>query len=446
VIYFLTAAVERTPVHEGLWVNMLAYAELLEAKVLVKPVTYRNPSAEFEPGEWDAAFEGYFSSEQVRLNSNCIWAGNVGVVPTASNPLSGLQLHGKHASVIFPHTRQHLRSYPGGNSDYAKMHWTTGAVTVPSYSDTKLGAKAVDHHIHGFIIVEVEDDKLFHVRNVNACSKTGAFVDSGRGWFADGGITMAPPVQALRIGDSHAHEQYEPVIAAVAELRDMAEPERIIMDDVYSHSVAGHRLERDSWRHAIRKRRSNKTVQDELTEAFELMRRLACTDGMHSNHHDQLDEWLDNVDGRTDPDNLATWGALLTKSAGAYGNVPAIELASLGHAWNGRPPKFWRRGQRCIIGDVRHDHGHEGFGGSRGSEGQWFKAGCKVTTAHTHKSFIRDGHVQVGHTSDPAEHHYADPTKSAWAWSVCVQDHLGKRQLIHFISDGETARWLLEEA
>ena len=439
MIYFLTHAVERTPVHAGLWRNVKAYARKLDAQIRVHLGLYKNRNNPYEadPAKeawWDPAFTGYDVAGMLRLNSNAAFAADVRIVPTAQNPLSGLQLHGGHASVIFPHTRQHLRTYPAGNSKYAKVHATTGAVTLPNYSDTKLGIKAHDHHIHGFMIVEVVDDKIFHVRNVNARSSDGAFVDSARGFLvSDGKVSEAPPAQCLRIGDSHAHEQDEQAIRAVIDIRETNEPARVIVDDIYSHSVAGHRVERDGWRFKARAHRAGKTVSDELTEAFELMHRLGATDVMHSNHHDHLDEWLANVDARHDPANVLMWAALL--GSVAMTDRPAIECAAEWHTWAARP-RFWRRGERCVIDGVRHDHGHEGFGGARGTASQWHKAGCKVTTAHAHSEIIRDGHYQVGHTSDASKHHYADETKSNWSQSVIVQDCLGKRQLIRLI-DGE---------
>jgi hypothetical protein len=207
----------------------------------------------------------------------------------------------------------------------------------------------------------------------------------------------------------------------------------VIVDDIYSHSVAGHRVERDGWRFKARQHKSGKTVGDEIAEAFDLMERLGATDVMHSNHHDHLDEWLANVDARHDPANVVAWACLLASVARS--DKPALECAADWREWRARP-RFWRRGERCVIDGVRHDHGHEGFGGSRGTASQWHKAGCKVTTAHAHSEIIRDGHYQTGHTSDASKHTYADVTKSNWSQSVVVQDCLGKRQLIRFI-EGE---------
>jgi hypothetical protein len=440
VIHFLTQAVERTPVHDGFWRNVLTYREHLDARLRVHLSHYKNLNNPYdsdsnEDAWWADEVLPYAFGKRIPIGDDTVFAADVRVVPTASNPLSGLQLLGRESNVVVPHTRQHLKSYPSAQSDQPKIHYSTGACTLPWYSDTKLGVKAREHHIFGFVIVETRPNGCSFLRNVNARSSDGSFVDSARGlWVHDGVVEYAPPAQAIRIGDSHAHEQCEITIRAVEDIIARCEPERVVMDDVYSHSVAGHRLERDNWVHAMQRERSVDTVKSELIQSWALMERLGCTDVMDSNHHHHLDEWCDNTDARQDHRNLEVWATLLTDKV-RDPDMPAYEAAA--RRWGpwapGEGPRFWRRGERCVIGKVRHDHGHEGFSGTRGSAGQWHKAGCLMTTAHTHVETIRDGHYCVGHTSDATKHEYTDITKSNWSHSVCVQDHLGKRQIIRIV-------------
>ncbi|MFK5283800.1 hypothetical protein ACI3PL_29915, partial [Lacticaseibacillus paracasei] len=60
---------------------------------------------------------------------------------------------------------------------------TTGACTLPKYYDNKFVSKRLsyiaDHdHTIGAIIVEIENDKLFHFRQIQA-DENGSFIDYG---------------------------------------------------------------------------------------------------------------------------------------------------------------------------------------------------------------------------------------------------------------------------
>ena len=446
MMILLTWAQERTPVHEKFWANLLAYKAHHGAELLVMAGKYRlvnNPFTEDEDTDswWTPEVRPYLFTGSSPLAKNIEARFDIRIMPTRKNPLSGFQVVGHHRSAIFGHPRVHMKCFAAGSSTYPKIHHSTGACTVPNYSDSGAGAQAKEHHVFGFVIVEVEADRSrFHMRHVNARSKDGAFIDSARGLMVSNRtISAAPPAQALRIGDSHAHEQFEPAIQATLKLKDICQPERVLVDDIYSHSVAGHRLERDHYEFRLRASKSTKTVQDELREAYDLIKRLGATDVINSNHHLHLDEWLANTDGREDPHNLALWSALLHEKSKDV--APSFETWCRIHATlRGEIdslPRFWRRGEACVVGDVLHDHGHEGINGSRGTPTQWKKAGCKVTTGHTHVPTIQDGHYGTGHTSDPTKHHYADVTKSSWMWANVVQDAFGKRQVVNIVPDTE---------
>lgn len=434
--HFFTWAQNDTPVHARFWRNLTTYAEHCGAELHVMLGRYRhfnNPYAdpdEHKKESWADELREYGHIAELELPSEVVCRFDVRITPTASDPLSGMQLFGKGKSTIFGHPRFHARCFPTGTRTYPKLQYTTGACTIENYSATKVGAKAHEHHIFGFVIVEF-DGKYFHMRHVNARSSDGAFIDSARGKeVRNGKVRRCPPAQALRVGDSHAHEQYEPAIVATEQMRDLCRPERVIVDDIYSHSAAGHRLERDNYEFQLKKM-NGPTVSDELVQAWELIDRLKATDVMFSNHHKHLDEWLQNVDGRTDPANLEVWADCLARKCQAQ--HPAFEEWCRRYSTGLPDTRFWRRGEACIIGGVRHDHGHEGVGGARGTPNQWRRLGCKVTTAHTHVPSARDGHYCAGHTSDPAKHSYCDATKSGWMWANVMQDAYGKRQIINIV-------------
>ena len=440
-IQFYTWAQCETPVHAGFWRNMKEYARHLDADIHVMLGTYKhnnNPYAieDVENKWWASEVIPYDLTQAHEVTPDLTCRFDVRISPTATNPLSGLHLLSHHRSVIIGHPRYHSHCLPAGNAVYPKVQTTTGACTMANYSDTKVGLKAHENHIYGFVIVELDND-YYHIRHVNARSRDGAFIDSARGLEVKSGkVGQAPPAQSLRLGDAHAMEQCETAIQASLSMRDICRPERIIVDDIYSHSAAGHRLERDNYAQRIAKHNRQVTVYDELMQSIQLMRRLGATDVMYSNHHVMLDEWLANTDARHDPANLSVWSKLLAYKA-THPDTPAYEAwcTEVMYALGWDIPTFWRRGQACVIGNVLNDHGHEGVNGTRGTANGWRKYGSKITTAHTHSPRAADGHYCAGHTSDPSQHHYADVTKSGWLQANIMQDAYGKRQIINIIKD-----------
>ena len=82
--------------------------------------------------------------------------------------MSGLYNYTGDQSAIIPHAKLELESVPTHKEDETKLMYTTGAVTMRNYIQQKAGQKAEWHHAYSALVVEVDDDGDWFVRQINA--------------------------------------------------------------------------------------------------------------------------------------------------------------------------------------------------------------------------------------------------------------------------------------
>jgi len=100
----------------------------------------------------------------------------IGLQPTAVNPMSGFEGLTGHQSCIIGHPKVQLKSLPVLEGYHIKVMMTTGACTVANYSDTKAGKKGEFHHVLGFAFVEIRDNDIFYMRQITA-TDDGSFIN-----------------------------------------------------------------------------------------------------------------------------------------------------------------------------------------------------------------------------------------------------------------------------
>ena len=93
-----------------------------------------------------------------------------------------------------------MKSVPVLGTQLQKFLWSTGSVTIPSFTDTVAGGKAAEHHSYGFLVVEIEDSQIVHVRNISA-HEDGSFTDLI--YRVENGEIFKESTDILVWGDSH---------------------------------------------------------------------------------------------------------------------------------------------------------------------------------------------------------------------------------------------------
>src|SRR5690554_4189429 len=119
--FILTAAQNNTYVHEKFLRSLETAAKHLDAQILVGTFSYNThgfQNLEKGDGEWfDPKLKDYILDEPAILANGLMWCGELNILPTAVNPLSGLHSYTKTASGIVPHAKVQLESLPTHKSD-----------------------------------------------------------------------------------------------------------------------------------------------------------------------------------------------------------------------------------------------------------------------------------------------------------------------------------------
>ena len=182
--YLLTAAQNNTSVNKPVWNNILALMKHYNARLMIGTYTYnkktigaqnakRKTSKEQDHNKewWDSLIDPYIADQREVLAPGLEWCGEMQILPTAVDPLSGMQGYtGRHSS-IFPHAKIAMSSVPSGMNELTKLMYTTGAVTEGNYIQKKAGLKAQFHHSLGCLVVEVNPAGEWWVRQVSADSE-----------------------------------------------------------------------------------------------------------------------------------------------------------------------------------------------------------------------------------------------------------------------------------
>lgn len=244
--YFLSWAQNATPVHTPFLHNIKTYAEYLGAELYIVPGRYRNPTSVFTDQKddwWDTSIEDYLTLSRMGLHKGVTLAADVKVQPTASDPLSGFEGLTGESSTIFGHPRVHLKTLPVLEGHPFKFLFTTGAVTIPNYTDSKAGKKGEFHHTYGFVIVEVKDDDTYFIRQVTA-DPNGNFYDI-LNKIENNTVSVIDSVESYIMGDLHSSEKDEPLFEATLSYLDILRPKNVVLHDVFSGKSISHHERKD---------------------------------------------------------------------------------------------------------------------------------------------------------------------------------------------------------
>lgn len=450
----VTAAQNATPVHKGFLAAAEALCNERHGELLAVPVRYKNPTSHWTESQaneeiWAPELVPYLCNERKRLNKNLILLGDVKTQPTAVQPLAGYEALTQGESGILAHTKLALRTIPTPQNKYPKIMSTTGAMTLPNYTDSKAGKLGEFHHTLGACLVELKG-KRFHMRQINYDLKTESFIDLTTRY--DGKTGMFGPAEAalaLVMGDTH-RDAIDPQVEAATFSPDggivsVFKPRALVWHDLNDdYSVNPHHA--GNVFVAIAKRRSGRAdVRAELARAVNFV--IAHTPGgtesfvVPSNHNDFLTRWILNTNPHTAPGNFEFWcETALAMARGttidAGGTKTPEPFAYWGRKIVGELPiKFLSRDESLSIGGVELGmHGDQGPNGSRGSIKNLRRIGVKSIIGHTHSPGIDEGCYQVGTSTARKLEYTSGP--SGWLNTHAVVYANGKRSLINII-DGE---------
>lgn len=466
--YILTSAQNNTHVHKAFWENLQAMASHYDAKILVGTFSYnqnnfgqlavkKGTKKPYETELWfDPAIKPYISDERIELAPGLLWCGNMNILPTEDNPISGLETYGGSTSVIFPHTKIEMRSIATTPDMPVKMIYTTGATTLMNYLQKKLGIKAEHHHRYAFLLVEVDSKGNWWVRQV-AARKTGRTIQDLNVLVEDGKIVSTKAyTKAVTWGDLHSTAAQPEIVEASQGMMDILHPEyQFIHDIMEGVSVNPHMRKHKAihekftaWLRGLHR------VDEELRQTKVMLEKYLrpwCKTIVPDANHDRswLKSWLQQYDYRVDPPNTELFLRLQTfmygqlRSGKLSKNVNLVQFAMEKEAGlKAGTIKFLLPDESFEVGEIECGlHGHLGPNGSFGSPNNLAKIGKKATTAHTHSCGIYHGLFVAGTSSQLTLGWDYTTGPSSWSWSHVVQYGNGQRTIVTMKMVDGVAKW-----
>ena len=459
--YVLTSAQNNTDAHVPFFENLVAYAEHVDAQLMVSQFTYNKnaygqmsvkpgtaPTADDTRTLWyDPIFEPYVANNRIELAPMLTFCGEINVLPTAARPLSGFETYTARSSGIFPHAKMAMESIAGTVDDGAKFNYTTGTATLLNYMQKKAGLQAEFHHTFGAVIAEVNHEGMWWVRQLNA-DNDGSFYDipngSGATFVQGGEVSTNIDVEAVNWGDLHP-EVIDSECKALAfnegGILDTLRPRHQFAHDVLDFRARNHHEIKNP--HAMFKRFNEGTadVREEVQRVrnllHEIKRDFCMTVVVDSNHDNALERWLREADYRYDPANaifflecqLDKYSAIQREDTQHHVVREALRREGVDKSiiFLGPDDSFVlcdddKGGIECGM------HGHLGPNGSRGSARGLSRMGRKANTGHTHSAQILDGMYVAGTFTRLRLDYTKGP--SSWSHSFIVTYPNGKRAIV----------------
>jgi len=437
--YVVTAAVNATKAHTRYLKTLERYCEIHDARLIVIPMRYRNPTRRNESTDdewWDPRLVKHLVHDRSQLAPGLALMADIKIQPTAVNPLQGWLTVSGTDSAIFGHTKIALKTVATKPGSPAKIVQTTGAITVEEYSDTNAGKKGEFHHTMGAIVVEI-DGQAAHTRHITPL-KDGSFIDLAHKYTPQGRET-APPASVLTMGDIHAELEDKAVTEATRALCELVRPRCIVGHDVLNFGSASHHADYfERFRRHTSK--TNSVLRELKTTAAYLDTLAGMTDQIvivGSNHHDHFTKWLERHEHALDLENALVFHE--TKAAMLRAIHERKWLDPFKH-WmdqlmqRGESLRWLKPGESFSRHGIEYGwHGHKGPNGARGSTKGFANIGAKVTKGHSHGAEIIDGAHSVG-VSAKLRMGYNEDSPSGWTQTHEITYANGKRTLVHCVN------------
>lgn len=447
--YLITTAVVGKKVHTGFLQSIQTFCKDQNAMLLVLPCA--DPASNggwfLDPVLKDVAIV----FDDLSLNDN-LFISSILLSAKHIDPITGLGRIGqRNGSFIYASPKQRLKMTPTSNTKLPHAMMTTGALTVAKYTTDRYMSErtayiAENDHVLGGIIVEIQDDKRFHYRQVQA-DRNGHFVDLGRFYRGTKVSTLRP--EALVLGDLHSGETDLDAIGVFVfgpdSVCSVTRPKMLVVHDGFNGRSISHHESHNRILRAQRARENHLDLQTELEEYARDLNHLASVDGVEqlvivqSNHDEFLHRYLREGRYEEDPKNFLVGLKLATAMVEGAPNP-----VRTGVEWIGIPSaskiRWLSRDEDFKIANIELGaHGDKGANGARGSLPAMENAYGNSVSGHSHTPEILRGAWQVGTCSKLKLDYNQGP--SSWLHSSCLVYPNGMRQLINVIG-GE---WRLNE-
>ena len=413
--YFFTWEQNETPLHEDFWKNILAYKDYLNAELGVILGRYKNPTSVFvevDHENWNEKTRPYWNASRHDIHNYLTVLADVKISPTRKYPLTGIQGLSQGKSIIIGHPKLHLKTEPTLNGYANKTVLTTGAVTLPNYTDSGAGKIAENSHKFGFVIVEIRNDSIFHIRQVEA-DKEGNFIDLFHE-VKNQEIKIVENALGLVCGDSHGNQVIPEIDKANDEICERFNINNLVLHDVVDGESCNNHIIKDPIQKFERLQNNKHLIEPELEQLGKwldpkIKYGLIIPSANHNNRFDRIltEDWRKDI-----PNSLFYFKYT---TAVMEGKAKKGVLAYYLEKRYGDKVKTLATDDSFIIGKYECAlHGEHGTNGSRGSATGFRNLDIPMIVAHTHSLYRADDLFYVGHNI--IKQKYA--SKGASSWSI----------------------------
>lgn len=401
--YIVTTAQIKTDIHTGFWQNLQALAKDREAEILIPTITYNkhcdgthkgtgSAESKYDADMFDVRIRKYMFNHRIKLNNKIELLGNLNILPTAVNPLSGYQTFTGSSSAILPHPKIAFDSIATAAGKLTKFLTTCGSVTVPNYMQKNAGIKGEFHHQIGALIVEVVNNKQFHMRHILA-EDDGSFYDLTER-YENGKMTTGHRVDSIVWGDIHSEDLDPDVWEASWNgpecLTAILKPRYQFFHDLLDFKYRNHHNRDDD---LFMKHMNNKLVIGELQECVDFLkdsyRTYSKSVVVASNHDNAYTRWIKETTHHEEP-NLKNAILLLESQLHLYKNASEEQEPNM-FEWICKricpelDVTFLNVDDSFKVNGIENGmHGDKGVNGARGSAKSFTKIGPKCNIGHSH--------------------------------------------------------------
>jgi hypothetical protein len=442
--YVFTCAQNNTYVHKDFLRSLHTFCKANSAELIVSTVSYnksgfQNSTKDNDSLWYDPEIVPFIRNESLQVAQGLIFCGELDILPTAVDPLSGFGSYVQNCSGIVPHTKVRMESLPRMKGEHARFLYTTGSVTQRNYIQRTAGQKAEFHHVFGALYVEIDDDGDWFARQLIA-SEDGSFYDLSERYTPSGVST--DNVASIVWGDIHIEKMDNDVAYTswFSEncILDVLQPDTQFIHDLTDFSRRNHHNINDP--HFLVKEYVNRpfsAVEHDMTMCgifLSTIGRLWCqTVIVESNHDQALLRWLKTGDVRQDPENAYFWhlaNAEVLKNIHARNDeFNVFEWAATRNCPDLQDAIFLQEDDSYTVCGIEHSmHGHRGPNGARGNPRGFKAIGKKVNIGHMHSAGIHDGVYVAGVSANLDMGYNKGP--SSWSHSHIVTYKNGKRAII----------------
>lgn len=413
----------KTPIHEGLWNNVHAYAKEHNADIIIIPGTYLNPNNQYtfdafkmkREFAWDDRLSPYLYATEAQLHTHLSMIADTDIVPTAKRPLQGFHSVTGIESCIIGHPRQHMDIVPTMKNSRRKFMFTTGAITVPNYRIARAGKEASIHHKMGFLFIENLSEDDFTARHIHA-EEDGSFqdlsyrVENGRVFKCE------DPWEAMIFGDTHISKEDECLLNESRRLIDVVGCKRTVWHDLMDGYSINHHQAKDYVEQVIKAKKGLNRLDTELEMNMEFIRKWKNTNMViiPSNHPDWLDKWVRLNQGNKDTVNAILFNkfqSILFEEKAPKG----LFAYTIEENFNDEVLCLDRDDSYEVCGIELNNHGDLGANGAKGTPNTFAKLNTPIVSGDKHHPYTFDNAHGVG-LSSVLDHVY-NKGLSSWAQS-----------------------------